>query len=318
MRLESPFLKLPIRFDADVLAAEVRALPPSAWTPHPTGFEGNEAVRLVTVDGEPTDDFKGQMAPTEHLIACPYIGEIMAELGGVWGRSRLMGLGAGGEVPKHLDSHYYWRTHWRIHIPVITNPAVTFMCGGETVHMGAGECWMFDSFRQHRVHNGGREQRVHLVLDTVGGSRLWDLMDAAKAGSALVKTLVPCEHSGDGLAFEKVNSPKVMSPWEIRTHVAFLLGHAVPHPRLEAIAARLERFIDDWAVAWAQFGTDDAGLPDYLRILGELKRDLGTLGGADILLRNGLQLYLAFDHVVLVNLLDQPILEEAPSRAAIG
>ena len=111
-----------------------------------------------------------------------------------------------------------------------------------------------------------------------------------------------------------------MSPWEIRTHVAFLLGHAVPHPRLEGVAARLERFIDDWAVAWTQFGTDEAGLPDYLRILEELKRDLGTLGGADILLRNGLQLYLAFDHVVLVNLLDQPIAEETatPSRAAVG
>jgi hypothetical protein len=320
MRLDTPFLKLPIRFDADALAAEVRALPDSAWTPHPTGFKGNEAVRLVTVGGQPTDDCSGQMAPTEHLTACPYIREIMAELGGVWGRSRLMGLGAGGEVPLHLDSHYYWRTHWRIHIPVITNPAVSFMCGGETVHMAAGECWMFDSFRQHRVQNGGSEQRIHLVLDTVGGSRLWDLMDCAKAGSTSVKTLIPGERSGDGLAFEKVNSPKIMSPWEIRSHVAFLLAHAVPHPRLGTVADRIERFIDDWAVAWAQYGTDDAGLPDYLQILESVKRDLGTLGGADIMLRNGLPLYLAFDHVVLVNLLDPSVTREpkVTQRAAVG
>ena len=45
MQLKKPFLKLPIRFDADALAAEVSALPATAWTPHPTGFVGNEAVR---------------------------------------------------------------------------------------------------------------------------------------------------------------------------------------------------------------------------------------------------------------------------------
>ena len=43
MRLSKPLLQLPIRFDAERLAAEVNALPPSAWLPHPTGFVGNEA-----------------------------------------------------------------------------------------------------------------------------------------------------------------------------------------------------------------------------------------------------------------------------------
>ena len=45
--------------------------------------------------------------------------------------------------------------------------AVEFTCGGETVHMARGECWVFDSFRWHRVENGWTERRVHLVLDTV-------------------------------------------------------------------------------------------------------------------------------------------------------
>lgn len=44
MELGRPLLKLPIRFDAEVWAREVRALPRSGWTAHPTGFEGNEAV----------------------------------------------------------------------------------------------------------------------------------------------------------------------------------------------------------------------------------------------------------------------------------
>ena len=67
----------------------------------------------------------------------------------------------------HVDLHYHWRTHIRIHIPVITDPKVLFTCGDETVHMAPGECWIFDSFRFHRVENGWTERRVHLVLDTV-------------------------------------------------------------------------------------------------------------------------------------------------------
>ena len=71
MRLAEPFLKLPIRFDAEALKSEIQALPKSAWVPHATGFPGNEAVRLITVGGEETDDFNGQMAPTENIARVP-------------------------------------------------------------------------------------------------------------------------------------------------------------------------------------------------------------------------------------------------------
>ena len=222
MRLKQPFLKLPIRFDADALAAEARALPPSAWTPHPTGFVGNEAVRLVTPAGEDSDNIEGPMAATDSLNRCDYVRQIMAEIGGVWGRSRFMGLAPGREVPPHIDIHYYWRTHLRIHIPVITNPGVLFTCGDETVHMAAGECWVFNSFLRHDVQNKGDAQRIHLVLDTVGGGILPELMRTAQKGGTEPRLLAPGARSGQGLVFERVNSPKVMSPWEMRCHLAFI------------------------------------------------------------------------------------------------
>lgn len=306
VQLERPLLKLPIRFAPDVLAAEVDALPASAWVSHPTGFAGNEAVRLVTPGGEDTDDLKGQMAPTEHLLACRYVMQAMAEIGSVWGRSRLMGLGAGADVPSHVDSHYYWRTHWRIHIPVITNPAVTFSCGGETVHMAAGECWLFDSFRVHTVHNGGSKQRIHLVLDTVGGGRLRDMIDSAQRGGAEPRLIAPEPRNAAGLTFERVNAPVVMSPWEIREHVAFLAGHARPHPLLEAVLRRLDRFAEAWAAVWAEFETAEAGWPQYLQLLEALKRDLLSLGGAGIALNNNLRFYLVLDHMVLLNMFADP------------
>lgn len=317
MRLTNPFAKLPIRFDADTLAAEVNALPASAWVPHATGFPGNEAVRLVTPGGQPTDAFEGPMKPTENLARCPYIREAMAELGGVWGRSRLMGLAPGGEVPEHVDSHYHWRTHLRIHVPVITNPGVEFTCGGETVHMAAGECWVFDSFRWHEVHNRGRERRVHLVLDTVVSERLWDLIDSAQSGTAGEPRLLRPGERGEGqLMFEQLNAPKVMSPWEIRGHIAFVAGEAVPHPSLEAVMRRLDKFADAWSALWAQFGDSDAGIAAYRELGTRSRAELQALGAARIQLRNELDLAAVLDQLVFIMAVAAPA--AAPLRAAGG
>ena len=313
MELSRPLLKLPIRFDADELAREARALPAAAWTAHPTGFEGNEAVRLITPGGVETDDMKGEMAPTEHLLASPYIMRAMASIGAVWGRSRLMGLGAGAEVPMHVDSHYYWRTHWRIHIPVVTNPGVQFTCGGETVHMAAGECWVFDSFRSHKVHNGGVEQRIHLVLDTAGGGRLRELIERAERGASDAE-FVATTGITRSLAYERVNSPLVMSPWEIRAHVTYLADHAVPHPLLAAVLKRLDDFAADWGAVWAEFETDEEGWPQYLRLLEQLKGDLGASGGAVIQLKNNLRFFQVLDHMVLLSLFADP--EAVAAKAA--
>ena len=300
MRLTQPLLKLPISFDADALAAEVRALPQSAWIPHPTGFVGNEAVRLVTPGGAETDAIAGPMAPTEHLLRSPHMIAVMKELGGVWGRSRLMALAPGAEVPAHVDAHYYWRTHLRIHIPVITNPGVRFTCGDADVHMAAGECWVFDSFQWHDVQNRGSERRIHLVLDTVGGETISGLVDAANAGRASVD---PCgtmnRHKPPAeLAFEQVNAPRVMSPWEIRCHLAFLAEQAVPDPMLATILSYLDGFADAWAAQWARFGTSDEGMPTYRQMVEKARSDLNLLHGAHILLRNELALYMVLDQLV--------------------
>lgn len=298
MRLTQPFLKLPIAFDASALAAEVNALPDSAWVLHPNKFPGNEAVRLITPGGQQTDAFDGPMRPTEYLAECPYITEIMAELGGVWGRSRLMGLAAGAEVMPHVDAHYHWHTHLRIHVPIITNPEVKFTCGDETVHMAPGECWVFDSFRWHEVHNRGSERRVHLVLDTVITAHLWDLIDAAQSGCSTAHQFPPGSGNGAPLLFEQVNIPEVMSAWEIRSHIAFVAGHALPHPKLDAVLKVLDRFADSWSAIWAQFGSSEAGRPAYRRLADETRAQLRTIGASEIMLSNDLDLSLVIDQLV--------------------
>ena len=316
--LKQPFLKLPIRFDADALAAEVRALPPEAWTPHPTGYVGNEAVRLISPFGQPTDDIEGPMAPTEWLKRCPYIQEVMAAIGAVWGRSRLMGLAAGGEVPSHIDINYYWRTHLRIHIPVITNPGVLFTCGDRTEHMAAGECWIFDSFRWHDVQNKGTEQRIHLVIDTVGGGRLPDLMREAEGMNREPRFLAPGTAAGDGLLFENVNSPKVMSPWEMRCHLAFVRQQAGEQADLTPVLDRADRFLDDWAAAWARFGDSEEGLPVYSQLLEHVRKDAAALGADRLQLPNELILGRVLEELIFVVAIGRQAARPANAPPQIG
>ena len=317
MRLKQPFLKLPIRFDADALAAEARALPPSAWTPHPTGFVGNEAVRLVTPDGEDSDNIEGPMAATDSLNRCDYVRQIMAEIGGVWGRSRFMGLAPGREVPPHIDIHYYWRTHLRIHIPVITNPGVLFTCGDETVHMAAGECWVFNSFLRHDVQNKGDAQRIHLVLDTVGGGILPELMRAAEKGGTEPRLLAPGARSGQGLVFEQVNSPKVMSPWEMRCHLAFIREQAGTDPKIVESLDRVESFIDAWAANWARFGTEDEGRAVYEGLLKDIRASLTKLGVSSLEMPNEVFLGRILEQLIFQMALAHPDSRVAKSEAPV-
>lgn len=288
MRLTEPLLCLPIAFDAAALAAEVEALPPHAWVPHPNNHPGNAAVRLVTTGGQQTDDTLAPMAPTEHLLASPYMREVMATIGGTWGRSRLMRLAPGAVVPPHIDTHYYWRTHVRLHVPITTNPGVAFTCAGQTVHMAAGECWIFDTFSNHQVRNGGSETRVHLVLDTVGGEGLWDLIDAAGTDT---RHVAPGTTGAPRLAFEQFDGSTTLTPWEVEQHFAFIAEHALPDPRLDPVLRRLARFAAGWTAAWAAHGALTEGAPEYRRLLAGLEADLPRLGGEHLRLRNGLPLY---------------------------
>jgi hypothetical protein len=303
MKLDVPLLKLPRQYCAETLAAEVMSLPRSAWIAHPGKLAGNDAVPLITPGGAITNGFAGPMAPTEHLLACPYIMEIMADLGAVWGRSRLMGLAPASDVPEHVDVGYYWRTHVRLHIPVITNPKVEFTCDGRTVHMKAGECWAFDSFCLHNVRNLGTEKRVHLVLDTVGGDKLWDMMVETRRseGQELpLEYVEPGSTSVGNLAFERINTPEIMSAWEVRCHIDFLVRQAPQAPQLPEVVDTLDRFSTAWSAAWAQYGPSHDGLPRYQQLLARIRDDLKRTGADRILLHNAVPLDRTLNELIFM------------------
>jgi len=315
MRIGRPLLRLPIRFCADTLAREVEALPREAWMAHPQQFDGNSSVPMISPGGANIHQAVGPMAPTEWLRRCPYILEIMQALDSTWGRSRLMGLDPGAEVPEHVDINYYWRTHLRIHIPVITNPDVAFTCAGETIHMPSGECWILDSFYRHSVVNRGSETRVHLVLDTVGSGQLWDLMESARNDAAEDAFLAPGTAPRRTLDFEQVNAPVVMSPWEMKTHIVYIAEWTDDGPELQQVLRILDRFVMTWSGTWARHAVSEPGLPLYVQHLTEVRNALANAGVSEVRMRNGRPLLTSVEQFILANAIAPAVMQRIPGAA---
>jgi hypothetical protein len=305
MKLPQPFIRLPLRFDAERLAAEVAALPASAWARHPTGFEGNSAARLISADGGENDAVSGIMQATPHLQSSPYIQQVLASFGVVWSRSRLMKLAPGAQVPEHSDINYHWFQRVRVHIPVTTRPGVRFYCDDQAVHMQAGEVWIFDNWRQHRVDNASDQERVHLVADTSGSALFWNLVAAGMRGQAA--QLVPYRpgHSVS-IPMERYNGFRVMPPAEIDHLLKDLAADTVSETPGEAgragaaqFAALLNSFCADWRQLWALHGDGDSGIEHYRRLSKALWDRAGEIRAGLVMRSIGLPVMRVLDARVL-------------------
>lgn len=309
MRLAKPFIRLPLRFDAARLAHEVDGLEAKAWMRHPSGMAGNSAVALVSSGGGDNDSFEGAKAPTPHLDRCPYMRQVMGSFGEVLSRSRLMKLDARAEVGLHVDFNYHWYSRVRIHIPVVTNPAVIFHCGPERVHMAAGECWIFDSWRRHRVVNPSREDRVHLVIDIAGSSRFWNLVaevaDADPRQTGTTAAIVPFEAGASAnLKIERFANANVLAPGEctalIEDLIADFSANPANDPALVASYAKLLRgFACDWREIWLLHGEERTGFPAYRALIDATRRRLHPNRRALTTVSNGIGVNAVFAQRVL-------------------
>lgn len=274
MKLPVPFIQLPLQFDAAVLAREISGFGAKDWREHPQKYPGNLWLPLLAVNGDPDNDsFAGRMRPTPYLLQCPYLMQVLSRIGAVWGRTRLMKLTGRAEVSSHFDVNYYWRGRSRVHVPIATKPTVRFICGDSEVNMAPGECWIFDTWRTHRVINDSEDERIHLVADTVGSDEFGELVRDGRMPGNLepegwrAMPVPPTSAQHPPLRCESVNLPAVMTPWEMREHLTFLLHETLPHPQLELCQQVTARFLSAWQALWSEFGTDPAGRPAYRKAL---------------------------------------------------
>lgn len=316
MKLPREFIRLPLSFDADRLAAEVRALPPEAWQAHPTGYKGNSATPLVSVGGEANDFFAGPMGETRWLKTSPYLRQVLASFQVVLGRSRLMALAGGNEVPQHIDSNYHWFTRVRIHVPIITFPEVTFYCHDQAIHMRAGEAWIFDNWKAHRVVNGSRELRVHLVADTVGSSEFWGMVDQslrAEEGSLNVNKVEFDPAAAPELRLERFNNLDVMNPGEMELLTEDLIadllasGSRNPADLVQAFVLVARGFYQDWKSLWSYFGPEKEAWPIYERRRDRTLEGMYAIRRALILTSNGANAQQVMRARVLVACVNRPL-----------
>lgn len=294
MKVQVPLLQLPVRFDAAALAEEVAQIEEHWWRPHPNKLPGNTALTLVTTGGDPdSDELGGQMLPTPVMERLPKLRAVMASLGCTWGRSRLMRLSGQAEVTAHVDTAYYWRERMRVHVPITTTPDVRFQVGKAETNMKAGECWIFDTWSWHRVLNNHDSTRIHLVADTVGGDRLWQLIQRGRPAGMDIPGWqaepVPLDGSAGGhLDYERVNIPTVMSPYEMREIFVFLLGEVAnaKDPRMPGIQQALLLFSRRWQALWAAHGEERDGWPRFRELLEGARKEFAARGAMDIRLRN--------------------------------
>jgi hypothetical protein len=291
MKLAKPFYRLPVRFDVERLRAEVAAMPPDAWSRHPNDYAGNTAARLVTVGGSQNDSVGGAMAMTPALRSSIYLQQLLASFRTVISRCRLMRIAPGESVPQHSDVNYHWFYRTRIHVPIYTRPEVRFFCEDQDVHMAAGEAWIFDNWRQHKVLNPTDEPRVHLVADTTGTSYFWGLVAQAQTeGFERADPrcrLVPFEPSQRiTLLLERYNVTPVMQPAEVEQLAFDLLGDLAPADESpEAVAAigtfvaAVVDFTRDWRSLWSLFGDSAEGRPHYQQLLDHVH---GKVRGAPV------------------------------------
>jgi uncharacterized protein (TIGR03032 family) len=299
VRLDAALIRLPLRFDPDALAAEVATIDETAWRPHPEGHPGNSALPLVALRGDPDDDgVRGPMRPTPVLASLPQVRGVLAAIGAPIGRTRLMRLDGDAEATPHVDVNYYWLRHTRVHVPIVTTSGVRFVVGDAETNMAPGETWIFDTWRKHNVLNPGEDRRIHLVIDTVGSTSFWDLVERGEVadGGPLGASSAPLVALDGDATFEleSVNHPMVMAPSEVEELLDWLEAEAPADPVVEQAWRDLRR---DWRATWAVFGADPAGHERFRAIVQRAAAAIEPLRST-LRLPNGTGVVAAFHHAI--------------------
>lgn len=313
MKLQTPFIRLPIRFDVLRLQQELSQFSSEDWAAHPLKFKGNSAIRLISANGEENDDIAGEMMITPHLRRCAYVHQVFAAFHSVLTRSRFMRLAPGDIVPPHSDINYHWLSRTRIHIPIVTHPDVCFECDGTEVHMAEGEAWIFDNWRRHSVANNSDITRVHLVIDTAGSPFFWHMVANGQFENF---EQTPAELSL--LAFDPVFRPVLMTerfsnqPLMPISDISALCKDIINDLELSelpatgetqsiqsSLTALLHAFARNWESLWHMYGDERPGIRYYRCLIGQTRDQLLALPDVVRLRSNGQSARRIFEVQVL-------------------
>jgi hypothetical protein len=106
----------------------------------------------------------GEFAP----LLEPVLAEATAPYGyshAAYPRVMLARMAPGGVIHPHRDQNPAAKWPHKIHVPLLTNDAVTFYVDGEGYHFAEGEAVEVNNMGLHGVANRGDSDRIHLIFE---------------------------------------------------------------------------------------------------------------------------------------------------------
>ena len=163
--------------DVAALRDAVLAIPEEQWNAEnaakPNRFETLSSTRHIVfrfvsnfVDWRRSYD-RPSWAEWKPMIE-PVMAAATADYGyrrGDYPRVMLARMAPGGEIEPHCDTNPAAQWPHKIHVPLLTNPDVTFFVDDVPYHFAEGEAVEVNNMGFHAVTNRGTTDRIHLIFE---------------------------------------------------------------------------------------------------------------------------------------------------------
>lgn len=163
--------------DIAALRAAVLAIPEELWESEdaakPNRFGALSSTRHIVfrfvssfLDWRQSDD--RPLWPEWQRLLQPVLDAAVADFGyarGCFPRVMLARMSAGGVIHPHRDANPAAKWPHKIHVPLVTNPGVTFYVDGIGYHFDEGDAVEVNNMGVHAVANRGETDRIHLIFE---------------------------------------------------------------------------------------------------------------------------------------------------------
>jgi hypothetical protein len=131
----------------------------------------------------------------------------------------------------------------------------------------------------HKVINSNVNPRTHLVIDTSGSSKFWDMVDHSDQphkdifqGTVTKKHVAYTENKECSIQTEQYNASTVMSPGELDALCIDIISDVAASNDIRGDIIRIfERTVNyfryDWRRTWSLYGSSEEGWPYFRRLV---------------------------------------------------
>jgi hypothetical protein len=159
-------IRLPIRVDADRLAAEIRTLPADVWDGDrgPVVFATVASFFLI---GHPRGSAETRSSVDRPMLAnLPYLREVLREIIPARpSRAKVARQAPKGLLAIHTDDRKFFHPTVRISIQVEADGIQRFYSHGKWYPLRPGELWVLDNLNPHGMKNEGATPRISIITD---------------------------------------------------------------------------------------------------------------------------------------------------------